>query len=176
MDSLLTQLRCCEMINVLVIGDNAVGKTSLIHYIVHNMRMDNPTTTVGIDFCTIYTHNDEQVHIWDIDGEHTLKMVNHRKFHHVFVVCDVHTLDTIPKWRQMINTTDAQITAIVNKCDLLNNSTQMDFELDAIYASASTGFNVDLCRQILCKSTTRGHQIHDRTHAKHGVYKSGCLS
>ncbi|NQZ10558.1 MAG: leucine-rich repeat domain-containing protein, partial [Algicola sp.] len=57
---------------ILVVGDERVGKTSLINRILGNLHNPNQQSTLGIDIQKTAISNDIQVNIWDFAGQESL--------------------------------------------------------------------------------------------------------
>lgn len=81
---------------VLVVGDVACGKTSLIKRIVHNIFSHNYKATVGVDFALKVVKWDDRtvvrVQMWDVAGQERFGCMTHTYYKDglgAFVVCDV---------------------------------------------------------------------------------------
>jgi len=120
---------------VLIIGDSAVGKSSLIARYVAKKFEANYLTTLGVDFALkTLTAADGQpirLHLWDIAGQERfgqLLRVYYKNANACMVVCDVtrkQTLDNVSQWKREL---DDKVThpdggplpaiLLVNKCDM----------------------------------------------------------
>ena len=98
---------------VVVVGDGAVGKTSLIHSYGGNEFTDKYVPTVAANYDGICEFDDEEVnlHIWDTCGQDEFKNVRPMAYNKAdcFVICfnlaDRETLDNaVKKWRQEVTT------------------------------------------------------------------------
>jgi small GTP-binding protein len=88
---------------VVLVGDAAVGKTSLrLRYLGEGFRKEY-MSTLGADFA-VKTHKDTQIQIWDLSGQMNFRLIIKGYFqgaHGVIVVCDVtrrETLENITNW------------------------------------------------------------------------------
>ena len=56
-----------------MVGNSAVGKTSLVRRYVHNMFTQQYQVTIGVDFALKVLHYDEdtlvRIQLWDISGD-----------------------------------------------------------------------------------------------------------
>ncbi len=157
---------------VCLLGDAAVGKTSLIRRYVHNQFDEKYITTIGTnvskkdlkivlqDQSNKIQNYDMTFAIWDIIGQKELQSFNINYFRNAngaLVVCDVtrrDTLDSILMWTSSLFNTVGQVPLVflANKYDLRN---QADFEIDELnnivnqfnasyfVTSALTGENVE---------------------------------
>ena len=144
MDSALTTNNMSKQTNVLIVGANGVGKTSFMHYLIHNKPILEPRMTVGVEFATMY-HNDKSYHLWEVEGLQTISLLHNRTFDHVFVVCDAMDMDTRHAFDRASRHPHATFTHVANKCDLLAARDTSDI----IYASSRTGEGIDTCRDII---------------------------
>ena len=103
--------------NVLVVGDNNVGKTSLVHYLKYDEPLESPSATVGVEFTTLRLDG-HSFHVWDVEGLHTMSLIDISRFSHVFVVCDAADVSTVQPYVNHLtarHTTPA--TLVANKCE-----------------------------------------------------------
>lgn len=120
---------------VIVVGESATGKTSLIQRYTVGTFEKNYKATIGVDFCLkemiINPHTIVSLQLWDIAGQDrftNLTRTYYREARGAFVVFDVtkeKTLDAVLKWKQDI---DSKVTLpsgkvipivlLANKCDL----------------------------------------------------------
>lgn len=111
-----------DITNILLVGDSNVGKTSLVHYLKYDKPLQNPTTTVGVEFTTLHLAGNT-FHVWDTEGLHTMSLIDLSRFKLIFVICDAADVSSaqpyvtylLEKPRPMGCTT--QTTLVANKCD-----------------------------------------------------------
>ncbi len=136
---------------VLVVGDERVGKTSLINRVLGHRHNPNQKTTLGIDIQKRALANDIQVNIWDFAGQEIAQQT-----HQFFLSTRslyVYVLDSqkedndsgIFHWLSVIkaNSDSSPIIVVVNKRDL-NTSYIFDLNrykdefniVDVLYLSA----------------------------------------
>ena len=132
--------------NVLVLGDSNVGKTSLVHCLKYNTRLECPSSTVGIEFTTIQ-HNGTTYHVWDVEGLHTLSLISIDRFSYIFIVCDAADESTTEPFLTRVAHQQALITLVANKCDACANR-----PTGYLCTSAHTGENIEQLRQLLDRS------------------------
>ncbi len=155
---------------ICLIGENAVGKTSLIQRFVHNEFSDHYLTTIGTkiskkDVVITYPNRDRKVDItmmiWDIMGQKGFRpILSHSYFHMAkggIAVCDLtrpHTLDEITGWIESMFEITGKIPVIIcaNKADLKDQAAFGEaqvkqateaFDAPYFYSSAKTGENVE---------------------------------
>lgn len=154
---------------ICLLGDSAVGKTSLIRRFVVNKFDDKYLTTVGtkVSKKNINLIHDSNLNIaltlliWDVLGQKEF-----RRLHSVFyqgakgalIVCDVtrlETLESLPGWVESIHKTNGPIPLVflANKIDLKEHYAFPITEFEAVSAkfdapffltSAKTGENVEV--------------------------------
>lgn len=144
-----------ELLNefkLLVVGDERVGKTSLINRILDKDFNFNCSSTHGVDITNGLQFNDYKVNIWDFAGQEVTHQTHQfflSKRSLYFLVIDAQTEDdsySIYNWLSTIKTyggNESPIIIIVNKIDL-NKGYIFDKELydkefnikDVIYSSA----------------------------------------
>ena len=157
-----------------LLGDPAVGKTSLIRKFIYNSFDDKYITTIGTKVTkkeillpgASPDGRDMQMTllIWDILGQR-----EHSKLHAIFyqgaegaiVVCDITRMDTVrnlkiwvDNFRQVVG--NMPVIFLVNKTDLLDPETFDKTEIEKVsnestaqylFTSAKTGENVELAFQ-----------------------------
>jgi len=125
---------------ILVVGEPATGKTSIIKRYVSDSFNKNYLTTIGLDFALKTIPLNDNTHLklqlWDIGGQErhgNMTKVYYREAVAAFIVFDVtrpHTFDRLVFWKKDI---DSKVTLppddrpipvvlLANKCDLLPNS------------------------------------------------------
>ena len=118
------------LMKVVVIGDGAVGKTSITVRTCHGQFDGEYLMTIGVEFGTkIFTVNKQKVkmQIWDTAGQERFRFLQQAYYsgaHGVLVVYDVtrrQSFDNIPIWMgYLTGNIGSSIPAILigNKCDL----------------------------------------------------------
>lgn len=150
-------------LKIVMIGDGAVGKTSLLLRFADDHYPTTHMPTIGIDFKIAYMNIKRKVaklQIWDTAGQERFKNMTSMYFklaHAVAVVYDCTSQDSFDNVRSWMNQIDNFAAKnipkilIANKSDLENKViSKIDGELLAeeygalfIEASAKTGKNVD---------------------------------
>jgi len=144
---------------ILVLGDERVGKTSIINRIVGNDFEMNQKTTEGIDIQVSSLSNDIRINIWDFAGQEITHQTHQfflsiRSFY--LLVLDAQKEDNdsaIYDWLEVIksNAGKSPIIIVINKHDL-NKGYSFDIHrykkdfpniLDVIYTSAQDDINID---------------------------------
>ncbi len=117
---------------IIVCGDGAVGKTSLIKRYSENTFSDNYITTVGANFATKRIQiNGKQItsQYWDMGGQPQFKIVRQNFYRgargviYVFDVSRRETFENLEKWREEVNEILDDTSGIIigNKIDLPRN-------------------------------------------------------
>lgn len=151
---------------VLVVGNSAVGKTSIIKRYVHDIYSSLFKSTIGVDFALKRLEWDNktviQLQLWDIAGQErfgNMTRVYYKQAVGAIIVYDLtnqNSLDDVKIWKNDIDSKvmlpdDSPIPVLLlgNKCDLQEKSEDMDKyckEMGFIghyTTSALTGQNID---------------------------------
>jgi len=158
---------------LVLLGEAAVGKTSIVYRFVRNMFKENLASTLGVNISkkTFYLDEEkEQVRVllWDLGGDQ--KFVNMRKTFImgargallIFDLTRRNTLEALDKWRlNFIEIMGEQPMLLIgNKSDLTDHITISNEEaqnyaqknnLQLIITSAKTGENVEAAFKELVK-------------------------
>lgn len=167
---------------ILVIGDVAVGKTSLVNRVVYNSFSEKYKATIGCEFgIKLMNIDGEEVRIqlWDLAGQDRLGGISRlycRDSHGALVVTDITRKDTLDKailWKSIVDeqtrTPDGQpipMVLCVNKHDLDEGNSNFTAEelmkfaqekqfLTAFFTSAKTGLNSEKAVELLVREVLR---------------------
>ena len=130
---------------VIVVGEAAVGKTSIIRQCCDGYFSGTYKSTVGVDFAikmvAVDDHNDVRLQLWDVAGQERFGAMTRSYFKGAkasFIVCDVsnaNALETAFMWKRDIDakvrTPNGECIATVllgNKCDLSRAVSDQDIE------------------------------------------------
>jgi small GTP-binding protein len=128
-------MTCDEKIQLIMIGESSVGKTSLIRRYTKNIFNINHLETTGIEFNSKeekINHKIIKVKIWDTAGQeifHSLTKNFYRKADGIIIVFDVtnkESFDKIHDWVKSVHDNidsyrEMQIIIVGNKIDLEEN-------------------------------------------------------
>ena len=84
-----------HLFKVLIIGDSASGKTSLLNRIADDTFVENVHATIGIDFKSYACEIEEQIiklQLWDTAGQERFRTISpllYRGVHGIVIVFDV---------------------------------------------------------------------------------------
>lgn len=146
---------------IVLLGDEGVGKTSLVKRYVHSIFNDEYLTTIGIKISKkVVQVGDVSVNLmlWDIAGNMMSKTLYNnylRGAHGVFLVCDAtrqETYESIIKEKEVIESKEfagTRTAIIVNKSDLIAGDPSdflSNYEFDFL-TSAKIGDNVEVAFQ-----------------------------
>ena len=149
---------------IAIIGNYAVGKSSLISRFVNDeVPLNNMTSTINCSYNKVI-HDNVILHIWDTAGQEkyfSLTETYLRNVNGVIIVRDVsidnkneeNTNNNIKLWTKKVTDAigDVPIVIAMNKVDLvsLNFKTILHGNYECIYTSAKTGKNVSKLFSIL---------------------------
>ena len=154
------------MKKICLVGDPAVGKTSLIRRYVYDTFDDKYLYTIGAKITKKVMNIKYLMHdvnltlmIWDIEGQKGIgkaHSVYYRGAEAAIVVCDVtmkETLENIPSWGDAVFKVTGEIPLVflANKIDLPNRAFDeeeikniaSEFNAQYLFTSAKTGENVE---------------------------------
>ena len=123
------------LLKLIIIGDYAVGKSSLLsRYIEQRIVMQD--STIGVDFkCKIlkYKDNEYKLHIWDTAGLEKFKSIVYSYFRDIdiiffiFDVNDKKTFNNIEKWNNYVDNINKKDKYIIKY--LIGNKTDLDYRV-----------------------------------------------
>jgi small GTP-binding protein len=141
------EIKATHKKKVCLLGDSAVGKTSLIRKYVLDEFSDAYLTTIGTktskkEMFLVFPEDEKEFNvtlmIWDIMGQPSFRNILKEAYFHGanggIVVCDLTrkgTLENIPEWIEILTSVvgDIPLIFIGNKCDLDH---QAEFGLEDI--------------------------------------------
>ncbi|OMJ95699.1 hypothetical protein SteCoe_759 [Stentor coeruleus] len=124
---------CCDypIIKILILGDQAVGKTSLMLRFISDNFIENHLNTLGIDFKTKnikHKEHDYQLQIWDSAGQERFKNITrtyYKKASAIIIAFDstsIKSFEDVQNWIQNIS------NEVGNKIPLAIAATKCDIE------------------------------------------------
>jgi small GTP-binding protein len=156
-------------INILILGGNGCGKTSLLNRFMNGIFSPDIWSTVGVDF-RVDTRKikgrDIVLKIWDTAGQERFDTIVHKYYPRcdgILLVIDLTNSQTAEDIRRLITNVqrlcskDVPILVVGNKVDLVEDRSVFpdsiqDLPVDYIETSAKTDVNVDACfNQLLQK-------------------------
>ena len=187
-----------EKIQIIMIGESGVGKTSLIRRYTNNIFNSNHLETIGIEF---YNKEEKinnkiiQIKFWDTAGQeifHSLTKNFYRKADGIIIVYDItnkESFERVQDWiKSIYDNTDTykeiQMIIVGNKIDLeeMREVTKEDglkigkyYEIDFYEASAKNAegvnnFMIKLIRDILNNRVNNRNTINIKNY-KNGIYE-----
>ena len=184
-----------ERIQIIMVGESGVGKTSLIRRYTNNIFNTNHLETIGIEFFNKEERiNDQiiQIKLWDTAGQeifHPLTKNFYRKADGIIIVYDItnkESFDRIQDWvKSVYDNTDTykeiQMIIVGNKIDLEENREVSKeegmkigkyFEIDFFEASAK---NAEGVRNFLIKiiEDILNNKVNNRNSINIKNYKNG---
>lgn len=160
----------------IMVGDSAVGKTSLLQRMVHNSFTSLHDLTIGVEFeQTVLTVPDKngdlkqvKLHVWDTAGMETFHSITQIYFQRcclVFIVYDVEnrtSFNNVANWVARVTQnckSHIEIILVGNKCDssrrvvshLEGLECAKQFGILFMETSARTGTNVELAFKKACE-------------------------
>jgi len=167
---------------ILVIGDVAVGKTSLVNRVVYNSFSEKYKATIGCEFGIKQMKVDGEevkIQLWDLAGQDRLGGISRlycRDAHGALVVTDITREDTLEKaliWKSIVDEQTATqsgkpipMILCVNKFDLADDSSSLTehklvqfaaekkFEA-GFFTSAKTGMNSEQAVETLIREVLK---------------------
>ncbi len=157
-------------LKVCLVGDSAVGKTSMIRKYVYDEFSDKYLTTLGTKITkkemTLPNPNGNgdiavDMAVWDIMGQHGFRALLQEAYFFgvdgIIAVCDItrkETLEGLKDWLERTRETagNVPIVTVGNKCDLDSDREVSDEELAKVaeeydaeytYTSAKSGDNIE---------------------------------
>lgn len=171
---------------ILVIGDVAVGKTSLVNRVVYNSFSEKYKATIGCEFGIKQMKIDGEevrIQLWDLAGQDRLGGISRlycRDAHGALVVTDITREDTLEKamiWKSIVDEQTATTTGqpipmilCVNKFDLADETVSLTEQKLVQYAqdkkftagfftSAKTGMNSELAVETLIREVLKNSSV-----------------
>ena len=157
-----------KQVQIIILGDGAVGKTSIIKRYSDKEFDEEHITTLGLDFVTkkyTYENIDATIKIWDTAGQERFKTLTYsfyKKANGIIIAFDVtdqKTFDNIKNWIDSINEhADQGIPRILvgNKNDMVDDrkvslesakATAEKYNLKYFDVSAKTDTNIKECME-----------------------------
>ena len=161
------------IVKICLLGEAAVGKTSLVYRFIENKFRDNYKSTLGVNLLkkdmVIDEYGGVSAQIWDLGGQESFKSL--RKLYleganGAFVIFDTtkrKTFDKLDEWIQSFKEArgNRPLLLIGNKIDLkdklkVDESEAKEYaeknSMDFIFTSAKTGENVEVAFKELVKT------------------------
>ena len=165
------------LFSVCVLGEQSVGKTSLIYRLTNDTFEDGTSPTIGVEFSDKIINVDGtniKVQMWDTTGDPRYRSTTKQMFRGkaacllTFDICSRPTFERLSDWihdlRELTHP-QAKIVLIGNKADLqvsrqVSKSEAEEFAathgLTYFETSCKTGQNIDACFTIIAKELLHG--------------------
>ena len=165
------------VVKICLLGENSVGKTSLVYRFIENQFRENYKSTLGVNLLKHDTmvegYGKVSAQIWDLGGQESFKSL--RKLYLegangalvIFDVTQEKTFEKLPEWVESFKEArgDQPLTLIGNKIDL-KGSIKIDekeaksfakrYKMEILLTSAKTGDNVeDAFNDLINKTVTK---------------------
>ena len=187
-----------SVIKILVLGDPATGKSSVIKRYVQDIFSSHHKSTVGVDFALKQLSVDGQVvrlQLWDIAGQDrfgSIARVYYKDAYGVMLVYDVtrpSTFDTVAKWKKEIdskvtlpNGRPIPVVLLGNKCDKETGAADVA-EMDKFCVnngfigwfdtSAKTGDNIKEASEFLVRKILTYPDVFEEKRVSQVTFKPG---
>jgi small GTP-binding protein len=153
-----------QVIKIVILGDEQVGKTSLLHRLIYDTFKTSYKATLGVDVLKkTFKDLNIELSLWDFSGQQIFEKLRAAYYADcggaalVFDVTRKESFDSIKTWQDEAkkNSGHPNLTFILlaNKCDLASSQTVSDETMEAfaqsnniklIKISAKTGENVEM--------------------------------
>ena len=107
---------------MVVVGGIAVGKTSLIGYLLDNRPLRDPASSVGVAYSTKTLHlpsgKSVRLDVWDTAGQERFRTITssyYRGAHGIIIVYDITDRESFDNVKQWLNEIDRYACENVNK-------------------------------------------------------------
>ena len=167
---------------LIVVGDSAVGKTSVIQKYVNNQFTDTMISTTGVDFNNkdlVINGQKVKIQIWDTAGQEKYRALAtqyYRRAHGIVLFYDVTNKTSFQHLQTWLDSIESNTTSkipvilLANKCDLtpiVPREQAEDFanskKLQIFFTSAKTGENLEEAFNTIAEMTL---QVQDETPQK----------
>ncbi len=168
--------RALNEAKLLVVGDERVGKTSIINRLVQQNYDTNQTTTEGIDILNYKFANGIKLNIWDFAGQEITHQthqffLSRRSLYLLVIDAQKEDIDSaIYNWLNVIktNSENSPIIIVVNKIDRNRsfsfdiNRYQKDFNIvEVCYISAEQEENIEVLIETINKESRNLEGVSD---------------
>lgn len=143
MDKIKKELECDYVFKIILLGNQGVGKTSIVRRLREKGFKYKPEPTIGLDFTSLHaniTHGKKvKFHIWDTAGQENFQSIIRTYYRGVACACividvsDKNSFDHASKWLKEYNTLKSPDSVgmpviIGNKTDLERTYTYAEGE------------------------------------------------